>query len=165
MFVYHGTTSEYGAQILKSGLIETSADNGRSFGKVTQGYCYVSEKLGQALRYGTNREATKNNYRKRVPFYVFKIDIPNELLLFDEDEQIQMNFSVVSGEPQSYRVEGNIILDEFNWCYAKVEKDKDGGVYEPTILMKIESRGFNFQQSELENLVKSFEENIHWIKK
>lgn len=161
MLVYHGAKEEYGLQILKSGIIVASGNNGRSYGKVTEGYCYVTKKMGQALRYGTYRESIENRWKRPVPFYIFKIDIPDELLLFDIDEENQMVYSddkIV----HSYRIKGCIKLKDFKWSYAKIENDKDGGELKPTILSQIESAGFGFRK-ELDELAESFNECIYWI--
>lgn len=87
MILYHGTTQKRGEEILASEIIKCKTERdfeaAGSFNGTTDGYVYLTTDLSRALYYG-NAKTIGNDYDRLV--YIFKIDIPEELLMADLDE-------------------------------------------------------------------------------
>lgn len=87
MVLFHGTTQKRGEEILRSGVIKCSTE--RDFKSIpniegsTDGYAYFTTDLSKALYYG-NAKTIGNDCDMLV--YLFRLDIPYEMLCADLDE-------------------------------------------------------------------------------
>ena len=89
MWLYHGTNESRGKKILQSGMIKCDAErvyknlscNGINFSTTTN-FAYFTNCIGYAFNYGIDNSVLSDE----MLFYVFRLEIPEDILLPDFDE-------------------------------------------------------------------------------
>lgn len=138
MELFHATTQIRGEQILKDRCIKKcveryySNENG-SNGLTTQGYVYLTNEITFSIYFANCHNLSEANEN----IYIFKIEVPDDLLQPDEDEielQSPNNESVYPnrlawslGELKSCRIAENIDIQNYStylFCIKDISLDE-----------------------------------------
>lgn len=115
MVLFHGTTSKRAEDILSDRTIKkdclrffTKEENGEGYS--TDGYIYLSNEITYSLYFAN----CHSHVDKSELLYVFRIDVPDELVLSDMDE---MRYQDSTGcDRERYANDLNCSLLEFKTC-------------------------------------------------
>ena len=142
MLLYHGTPKSKGNSIIKERKISKSApalfDNmAFDFCNTTTGYIYLSDGFFTALHWG-DIHATN---MKEDGFYIFRVDIDEELLLPDLDEKKIDDITMVTSltiTPRlgvDYPEDDTYNSEEYLGDDTEYSKGLDEGSYESTTVI------------------------------
>ena len=174
MILYHATTEKRALSILKERTIKkdveryyTKEENGDGYS--TQGYVYLTPEVTFAIHF-----ANCHNLVDRVSaLYVFRLDIPDEIIEPDYDELRYQHLS--QGDIERYGNELNCSIKEYKSCRVNqdIEFDKfDSWMYKIVLSREIDVNaitdyaGFNLEYvtQNYTQVQLNFIENIKWEK-
>ncbi|CKE81945.1 MULTISPECIES: hypothetical protein [Bacillus cereus group] len=160
MKLFHGTSLEFGNEILKTGLIKK---NQQPYDSVTDpNFVYLSDRITSAMVYGHKKT------KREKEFYIFEVELEEGTLLVDLDEvdvfkdspwgpgnairSLNGNYTVVNTLPHlhSVRVDKDIDLKLVSGKYAKVSTVGIVNIY------KADSQDFHLTDEELAKIYNSF---------
>ena len=131
MIVYHGTSKKNGENILKTRKIMTNQN--KNWTDTTEGYVYLSNDIIKALSYG-NKSCSTSHLEN---IFLFKVDVPYELLMPDKDEayckgikvtETPQDLNLILEECKSTRVNFSLNFNEYNVHYCEIKQLELDGV-------------------------------------
>ncbi|PFO75651.1 hypothetical protein COJ86_03700 [Bacillus cereus] len=159
MKLFHGTSLDFGNEILKTGLIKK---NQQPYDGVTDpNFVYLSDRITSAMSYGHKKTTRVKE------FYIFEVEVQEDTLLADLDELnifkntpwgpgdairgLNENYTVENTllHIHSVRVDKDIDLKLASGKYAKVSTDGIVNIYREDI------REFNLTDAELAEIYNS----------
>lgn len=127
MILYHGTKAEYGEMIVKSGILKNDVKRNYECNDyadlgTTNGYVYLTDKLYVAASYGNkNTFLFVDEGQKRDDFfYIFRIDMPSEMVEADLDE---IKIVARQNTDREFSVEESLNLCSAVRCSTSISKN------------------------------------------
>lgn len=172
MQLYHGTTEKRAISIFNDGYLDNFAKrfyvknfNGRT--ATTDGFVYFSNEILYALNYAYNNCTSDNSEN----IYIFKIDIPIEKIVADQDEIELMDQmkttedlygTLLERSLYEYKtccVKEKILIDDFEYQYTVINKNSLNNIAE---LFKSKARNYKYTTENYSKIQKDFIENLLW---
>lgn len=173
MILFHGTTQKRGEEILASGVLKCNTE--RDFKSIagiegtTDGYVYFTTDLSIALYYG-NAKTIGNDYDMQV--YIFRLDVPYELLCADLDElksETRKEFPVGTTVEESLEICKCVRIPQdvsiSNACYTTIPSTKNHEISNELFELRFKLFDLNRRRNaDNDEECKRIQELLNWTK-
>lgn len=172
MVLYHVTTETKGKSIIKDGTIKINCPSSFKEIKSEKGFVYLTNRISIGYDIVKSTVEDSDDY-----MYIFKIDIPEKILLPDFDQAkikncVSFDAIGILNECFSTRVDFDINLKKYNAEFTKLPSIwnqflKKFPNISPEIFNDIKNWLSNLRikfTTEIEEKEKKFEENLKWEK-